>query len=198
MGSLAEGTERPFRRWSVFLPLWLACLGYAWTNLDEIWIPHDEGTLAQAAERVLFGELPHRDFDEVYTGGLDWFHAAAFEVLGHSLRSMRLALFGLFALWVPACWWIATRFVGPIEAVPFVALGAAWSIPIYPSPMPSWHVLFLATFGTAALLRHLASGRARWLVAAGVCGGLAVLVFGFGALAVCVRLLLALFGLGGV
>jgi hypothetical protein len=29
-------------------------------------------------------------------------------------------------------------------------------------------------------------------------GGLAVLVFGFGALAVCVRLLLALFGHGGV
>jgi hypothetical protein len=29
-------------------------------------------------------------------------------------------------------------------------------------------------------------------------GGLAVLVFGFGALAVCVRLLLALFGHGGI
>ena len=31
--------------------------------------------------------------------------------------------------------------------------------------MPSWYNLFFATFGIAALMRHLETGRARWLVA---------------------------------
>jgi hypothetical protein len=42
--------------------------------------------------------------------------------------------------------------------------------------MPSWYNLFLATFGTAALLRHLEDGRRRWIVFAGVAGGLSFLV----------------------
>jgi len=46
------------------------------------WVPHDEGLLGQSAERLLAGQLPHRDFDEVYTGGLSYLHALAFEVGG--------------------------------------------------------------------------------------------------------------------
>jgi hypothetical protein len=41
-------------------------------HLRQGWIPHDEGTLGLSAERVLRGDLPHRDFDEVYTGGLSY------------------------------------------------------------------------------------------------------------------------------
>ena len=44
-------------------------------------------------------------------------------------------------------------------------------MPNYFASMPSWYNLFFATFGIAALLRHADSGRARWLVAAGVAGG---------------------------
>lgn len=40
---------------------------YMWSMLRRGWIPHDEGALAQSAERVLLGQLPHRDFDELYT-----------------------------------------------------------------------------------------------------------------------------------
>src|SRR5215831_17279135 len=47
---------------------------FAWRQ----WLPWDDGTMAQAAERVLNGQLPHRDFNEPYTGGLTWLHAAAF------------------------------------------------------------------------------------------------------------------------
>ena len=55
----------------------LSALYLAW-QLDRGWVAHDEGTLAQSAERLLQGELPHRDFDELYTGGLTWLNAAAF------------------------------------------------------------------------------------------------------------------------
>lgn len=159
----------------VLLPLWIAAVAYAWSGLDTGWIPHDEGTLAQAAERVMMGELPHRDFDEVYTGGLDWVNAAAFRLFGTSLRSMRIPVFALFVLWVPAVYWIAARFASPAVAALCTALAVAWSLPTYPAPMPSWYGLFFATFGALALLKHAESGRRRWLAAAGLCAGLSVL-----------------------
>jgi hypothetical protein len=174
-----EVPSLPSRRtrvwWAVLLPFWIAAVAWTWARLDEGWIPHDEGTLAQAAERVLAGEIPHADFDSVYTGGLDWLNAGAFRAFGVDLLSIRIVGFLVFAAWVPVFFWILTRFLAPLAALPFAALGAAWSLQAYPAAMPSWYVLFLATFGAAALLRHHASGRRGWLVAAGACGGLAVL-----------------------
>ncbi|HMA40479.1 MAG TPA: hypothetical protein VKP10_10400 [Gemmatimonadales bacterium] len=161
--------------WMVLALLWIGTALYAWHRLDHGWIPHDEGTLAQSAERVLGGQLPHRDFDEVYTGGLSLLDAAAFRVFGTNLFSLRLPLFGFFLLWVPAVYYIGTRFAHPAIAGLVAALGAAWSIPQYSAAMPTWYNLFFATFGTAALLRHLETGRRRWLVAAGLAGGLSCL-----------------------
>src|SRR5574342_899051 len=76
--------------WIILALVWAVTALYAWPRLDHGWIPHDEGTLAQSAERVLGGELPHRDFDEVYTGGLSLLNAAAFRVFGTTLRALRL------------------------------------------------------------------------------------------------------------
>ena len=175
MSPAAARSRDRLRWWAILLPFWIASLAFAWSRLDEGWIPHDEGTLAQPAERVLLGELPHRDFDDAYTGGLAWVNAGAFRVFGMNLLAMRLALFLVFAAWVPVVFWIATRFVSPLAALPFVVLCVVWSLPMYSAPMPSWYVLFLATFGTAALLKWLDEGNRRWLAACGLLTGLAVL-----------------------
>lgn len=86
----------------VLLLVWLVSLAYMASHLKEGWNPYDEGTLAQSAERVLNGELPHRDFDEMYTGGLSFLNALAFRELGTNLATMRVVLFMTFLLWVPA------------------------------------------------------------------------------------------------
>jgi hypothetical protein len=156
--------------------LWIVTALYAWHTLDHGWIPHDEGTLAQSAERVLGGQLPHRDFDEVYTGGLSYLDAAAFRILGTNLVALRVPLFAFFLLWVPVLYYVATRFTTPPVAALVAAVGAVWSIPQYSAAMPTWYNLFFATFGTAALLRHLETGGRRWLVAAGLAAGLSCLV----------------------
>ncbi|MEM7349697.1 MAG: hypothetical protein AAF657_02750, partial [Acidobacteriota bacterium] len=52
------------RTWIPFVLCWAVAVGYLATLADEGWIPHDEGMLGQCAERLLQGELPHRDFDE--------------------------------------------------------------------------------------------------------------------------------------
>ncbi len=166
----------PATWWIVLGLVWLVSAAYVWHGLDRGWIPHDEGTLAQSAERVVEGELPHRDFDEVYTGALSFLNAAAFRVFGTTLRSLRLPLFCVFLLWVPVLYYVATRFAAPLLAGAVTALGAAWSLPQYAAAMPSWYNLFLATFGTAALLRHIETGRRRWLFAAGVAGGVSCLI----------------------
>ncbi len=156
--------------------MWLFAACYAYSGLNRGWVPHDEGQFAQTAARVLAGEMPHRDFDEMYTGGLSYVNAAAFRILGEDLRSLRLVLFGFFLLWVPAVFYVASRSGSELVAGAVTVLAVVWSIPTYPSPVPSWYNLFFAVFGVAAVLRHLETGHQRWLFVAGLCGGLSFLV----------------------
>ncbi|MCY7379703.1 MAG: glycosyltransferase family 39 protein [Gemmatimonadaceae bacterium] len=170
-------TTRRHLDWRLLLTaVFAASAVYVAWHLDRGWVAHDEGTLAQSAERLLLGELPHRDFDELYTGGLTWLNAAAFRVLGTTLFSMRLVLYAVFLCWIPAVFYIATRLVRPVVAAGVTLLCVVWSLPNYPAPLPSWYNLFLTVFGTAALFRWLETRHVRWLVLAGIAGGLSVLV----------------------
>jgi hypothetical protein len=177
----ASGHDSPSRRellsprFVLLAVLALSAAYVAW-HLDRGWIPNDDGSLAHSAERVLQGELPHRDFDDIYTGGLAALNAVAFRLLGTTLWTLRLVLLAAFLAWVPAFHAITARFVRPIAAGAVTLLAVAWSLPNYPAAMPSWYNLFLATFGVLALLKYLEDGRQRWLVAAGVVGGLSFLV----------------------
>ena len=160
----------------VLLGVLLVSAVYVWWHLGRGWIPIDDGPVAHSAERVLQGQLPHRDFDELYTGGLALANAAAFRLLGTNLWTLRLVLFAVFVAWVPALFYIASRFVRPLAAAGVVFLAVVWSVPNYPGAMASWYNLFLATFGMAALFRYLHVGHRRWLVLAGIAGGLSLLV----------------------
>jgi hypothetical protein len=140
------------------------------------WIPHDEGTIAQSAERVLRGEVPHRDFDEGYTGGLSYLHAAAFRVGGVQLASLRWLLYVAFLPFLAAVFGIARR-LGPIPlAFGLTLLAAVWSVPNYFASLPSWYNLFLATFAALALVRFIETPQRRWLLLAGSCAGASVLI----------------------
>ncbi len=143
-GSTVRRRLRRVWRWLPLLVVWLLSATYVGSRLDRGWIPFDEGTIAHPAERVLQGELPHRDFDDVYTGGLARFDAVVFRVLGTRLIALRIAMFAVFLLWIPAVYYIATRFAGPVTAAAVTLLCVVWSIPTYPAAMPSWYNLFLA------------------------------------------------------
>jgi 4-amino-4-deoxy-L-arabinose transferase-like glycosyltransferase len=177
-----ERIAPPTRTWRepesrlVLLVVLAVCVAYVGRHLSRGWMPFDDGALAQSAERLLQGELPHRDFDDAYTGGLAFLNAGAFKLFGLTLWSMRLALLAVFVAWVPSVYYIASRLVRPLAAGAIVVLAVVWSLPNYTAAMPSWYNLFLATFGTAALFRHIEDRRRRWLVAAGVAGGLSFLV----------------------
>ena len=154
---------------------------YAGFHIGRGWAPSDDGALSQSALRVMQGQLPHRDFAEIYTGGLSFIHALAFRAFGVNLMSLRICVFLFFLAWVPAVYYIALRFTSAIAAGAITLLAVAWSYPNYPAAMPSWYNLFFATFGAAALLRYLEARTRRWLFVAGVCGGVSILIKVIGA-----------------
>jgi hypothetical protein len=165
-------------RYPLIIALVVCCLSAAYVVhfVDRGWLPHDEGALAQSAERVLEGELPHRDFDEPYTGALSYLHALGFKLLGTRLVSLRYVLLLFFLLFVPALYSLALKVAPPLVAGLVTLLGVVWSVPNYFAGVPSWYNLFLATFGTFALYRHVETHRPVWLFLAGLCGGLSFLV----------------------
>lgn len=140
------------------------------------WIPHDEGLLAQSAERVLAGELPHRDFDESYTGGLTYLHSLSFVIGGTRLTTIRSTLVIFVLCYIIGVYLIALRCAPPwLSAVTTFAC-VVWSFPNYFAALPSWHVLVLWIFGTLALMKYADTDCKRWLWLAGLCGGLAVII----------------------
>ena len=167
----------PSRWWLVvLLAVWAGSGVYVGTRLTRGWVPHDEGTLGQSADRVASGQLPHRDYDEIYTGGLAYVDALAFRAFGENLASPRIVLFLVFLLWVPAVFYLASRFLGPWGSGGVTLLAVSWSLPNYAAAMPSWFNLFFATFGAAALMRFAETDRKKWLFAAGFSAGLSCLV----------------------
>ncbi len=168
-------TAKQTTRTLLLVAAWVSVLAYAWSYLDRGWVPHDEGTLAFSAERVLEGQLPHLDYDEVYTGGLAFAGAAAFRIFGTDLFTLRLILFAVFAVWIPVVYWCARRFATPAVSGVVTLLSAAWSIPAYSAAVPSWFNLFFSCFAVAGLLRYLEVPQRRWLLAAGVAAGVSIL-----------------------
>jgi hypothetical protein len=161
--------------WLVLGAVWAASVVYLGWHLRQGWVPLDAGALAQMAERVLHGQLPHRDFIEEYTGGLTYLNALAFRLFGVNLLSLRIPLFLFFLGWVPSVYFVARRFARPLAAGAVTLLAVAWSVPNYPEAMPSWYNLFFATWGMLALLRYTETKHKRWLGIAGLCGGLSFL-----------------------
>jgi hypothetical protein len=165
----------------VLVAVWVIAAVYTGAHIGKGWVPADDGTLGQSALRVMQGQLPHRDFAEIYTGGLSLIHALAFRIFGVNLMSLRICVFLFFLAWIPAVYYIALRFTSALTAGLVTLLAVAWSFPNYPAAMPSWYNLFFATFGVSALLRHLEVRKARWLFVAGLCGGVSILIKVIGA-----------------
>ena len=181
------------------LSLWgwgvlVVCLsvGWSWLNLNQGFFPSDEGQMGQAAERVLNGELPHRDFDDMYTGALSYVNALSFYWWGIHCDSMRLMLLVWFVPFVAAIYWLATQFAQPRVAALVTLLAAAWSIPTYSAAAPSWHNLFFALWALCAVVKFSQTGQRRYLVIAGLMGGLSILfkITGVFTLAACLLFLL--------
>ena len=160
----------------LMMTAWAAGAAVLATRIDQGWMNHDDGSLAQSAQRVLTGELPHRDFAELYTGGLAFIDAGVFWLFGENMGWLRIPLYVAFLGFVPCFYAVARRFLPPIGAFVATLFAITWSVPAYPAPMPSWYLLFLSVFGIYAALRFFETERTLWLGLAGLAGGVSVCI----------------------
>ena len=168
--------RRDRRWWLILTIVWVISGIYERTHLMHGWVPHDEGQFAQSADRVLRGEVPHRDYLETYTGGLTYLNAFAFRLFGESFATTRLVLFIFFLSWISVIYWIASQLAPDWIAGGITFLAIAWSVPNYSAAVPSWYNLFFATFGVAALSAYITDRTPKWAFLAGLSGGLSFLV----------------------
>ena len=188
-----NANKSPSMSWVPGLLVILFAAVWGWFQLDKGWFPHDEGQLGQAATRILDGEVPHRDFDDMYTGGLSYLNALSFKLWGVNSISMRRML---FIFWIPflgSIWWLLTRSVSWRTAAPATLLCAAWSIPTYFAPLPSWYNLFFSTWALCAMLAFGKSRNRGWLLAAGLLIGTSICFKSTGIFALAAALLMVLF-----
>lgn len=137
------------------------------SRLYTSWVPTDEGVIGQNATRILHGELPHRDFVSLWSGGLDAIHAVVFRLFGVSLAHLRtLLLFSWFGA-LAATFATARRLLSTWVAGALTLVVAEWTLGTWWLPLPSWYTLFLALAALAAMVRYLETRRAAWLMLAG-------------------------------
>lgn len=154
----------------------LGSVVYLANALQSGWVPHDTGQLGQTAERILDGELQHRDFDEPYTGGLGHLHALAFRLIGIRAESLRWTVLSYSSLFVAAIYILAIRVSAPWVAAIVTLLCASLTLPMYAASMPSWYNLFFTVFGVLCLLQHMETGKRRWLFWTGCCAGCSLVI----------------------
>src|SRR5512145_2138331 len=59
---------------------------------NRFWAPADEGKYAHVAERILLGQVLHRDVQDLHAGYVNFVNAAAFSLFGVRMVSMRYPL----------------------------------------------------------------------------------------------------------
>lgn len=156
--------------------LTLICSAYLRYSLYRSWVPHDEGMLAHTAERVLQGERPHIEFDDMYTGGLTYLHALSFKVWGIKLSSLRNLLWLSFTLFIFIFYLISLKFASISLAALLTICATTWSVPNYTASMPSWYNLFFALFAIYFLIKHFESRKNYWILFCGTMLGASIAI----------------------
>lgn len=154
----------------------VVALAYLVPFVPRGWVPHDEGMLGQSADQVMRGKLPHVGYEDAYTGGLSWIYAALFKISGIDLLNVRWLLFALAACTTWLVYAIVRRYHGPIGAAFAAWVALAWSFPNYFAGIPSWWLLACALACLWSIIRFVETQQWRYVAAAGLAAGFAVVI----------------------
>ncbi len=135
------------------------------------WVPFDEGWILEQATRTMRGDLPHRDFVDLWTGGWSFIHAGLFVVFGPSMAVMRTVILLAWLAGLVLVYRIVRRWAEPVLCAAAVVVTALWTLWAWQMPLLNWFYAPLALFAVAALLPHEGRSPQRGHVIAGVAAG---------------------------
>ena len=153
----------------------MAWFSLTWTATFE---PRDEGYLLAQSQRVLAGELPHRDFTDVYGPGALTVTAALLAAGEGDVRGVRIAIAVWKALAVVLAFLLARGLVGrPWALLGALAAAAFWGRLSWNlnTPYASLYTVPLLLLAAAVLAAAESRGSARGRFLAGAVAGSAVL-----------------------
>lgn len=136
----------------------------------------DDGGMAQIADRALHGEVPHRDFEDPWTGGWTFAQAEVFRLFGASLAMLRVPVFVAWLVGLMAALRVARRFLDETLTALVVLACAIWSLYAWHLPLLNWFYTPLALLSCWAVMKFEESEHRGWLVLAGASVGVALLV----------------------
>jgi hypothetical protein len=147
-----------------------------WPDYLRGWSGPEDGGLAQVAERVLHGQMPHRDFDDPWTGGWSYFQALLFGLFGTRLSIVRIPIFFAWLMGLASAYGLMRRFGSPLLSAGVALAGGLWSLYVWRFPLLGWYYFPLALLTCLCAFRYVESRRRRWLLAAGGVIGVLLLV----------------------
>jgi len=145
--------------------LFAIAFGYYTSYASHGNIVPDEAWLLDGCMRVLDGQVPHRDFSNIYAPARYYLFGAVFGLTEGSLLAIRLT-WCLLCAGVVALTFLVARRMMPAG----FALAAAGAALVLPGP---WHKTLYSLVPLLALYpvaRWLETGHRRWLIAAGLAG----------------------------
>jgi len=137
----------------------------------------DEGFVAHAAQRVMTGEMPNRDFVSPRPPLSFYIVAVMFKLFGTSLLTLRILGLCLYVT-MPVLIYILTRHLAGramsfAAALPVLAIGQTTAVF---APYPSYQGLLATLLGAILVMRMADTGRAAWAIAAGIVTALVFLL----------------------
>ena len=136
---------------------------------DVSWYAPDEGSYAHVAERILDGEVLHRDVQDVHPGYINFVNAFALKVFGERLVSMRYPLVLLAMVQGAAVAWLLAHRGFLVAVAAGVATPFAGML-LFPGPSANWYGLTFALMLAVVLERTTGARRQTALLAGLVCG----------------------------
>lgn len=132
---------------------------------NRFWAPADEGNYAHVAERLLSGQVLHRDVQDVHAGYVNFVNAAAFSIFGLRMVSLRYPL-ALLTILQSGLMFLLLRQRGLIPAVLGALALTSLTFVQFLNPTANWYCLFLtiAAIGWLTLVppgqrgRHFVTG----------------------------------------
>ena len=137
---------------------------------DQFWWPVDEGVYAYVAQRVLAGDILHRDLIDLHGGYGNLLNVGAFYLFGEDLLSLRYPLAAITVLQCLIAYKLLVPNGASIAATGAIAVGA-FSFIQFPNPSANWHALGLF-FLLCLLLENSSKKTASRLLMAGFILGL--------------------------